>query len=83
MSTTDLPQSFYYKTPLRERIERWIETGKATKILLHPSDFFAISRANLVEKVEEEYKLEVVCLGGEASLKKWIKESIDKSSEEE
>lgn len=75
--------SFYYKTPLHTRMTRWVETGKATKIPLHPQDYYVLSARNLVEKMEEEFKLPITCLGGEESLKKWIKESIDKSKEEE
>lgn len=70
-------------TPLSERMDRWAESGKATKLPLHPQDYYALARANLVEKVSEKYGLEITCLGGEESLKKWIKESIDKDKEEE
>ena len=76
-------ESFYYKTPLHTRITRWVETGKATKIPLHPSDYYVLSARNLVEKLEEEFKLPITCLGGEDALKKFIKESIDRSKEEE
>ena len=70
-------------TPLSERMDRWAASGKATCMPLHPQDYYALARANLVEKVSEKYGLEVKCLGGEESLKKWIKESIDKEKEEE
>jgi len=33
--------------------------------------------------MEEEFKLPIKCLGGEEALKKFIKESIDQSKEEE
>ena len=70
-------------TPLSERMDRWAGSGKATRMPLHPQDYYALARANLVEKVSEKYGLEVTCLGGEESRKKWIKESIDKEKEEE
>ena len=76
-------ESFYYKTPLHARMTRWVETGKAKSIPLHPHDFYVLSARNLVEKMEEEFKLPITCLGGEASLKKWIKESIDHNKEED
>jgi hypothetical protein len=62
---------------------RWAESGKATKIALHPQDYYVLSARNLVEKMEEEFKLPITCLGGEESLRKWIKESIDRSKEED
>jgi hypothetical protein len=75
--------SFYYKTPLHTRMTRWAESGKATKMPLHPQDYYVLSAAGLVEKMSEEFKMDITCLGGEASLKKWIKESIEKSGSEE
>ena len=41
-------------TPLSERMDRWAESGKATKLPLHPQDYYALARANLVEKVSEK-----------------------------
>ena len=72
-------------TPLAERIERWATSGKATKIPLHPQDYFALDRAGLIDKVSEKYKLDITCLGGEAGLKKWTKEHTKegRASEEE
>ena len=64
------------KTPLSERINRWATSGKAKSIPLHPQDYFALSKSNLVDKVSEKYGLEVTCLGGEAGLKNWMKDRI-------
>ena len=60
------------KTPLAERIERWAKSGKASKIALHPKDYWTLERANLIDKVSEQYGLAVTCLGGEEGLKKQI-----------
>ena len=72
-------------TPLATRIERWATSGKATRIPLHPADFWALDRAGLIDKVSAQYGLDVVCLGGEAGLKKWTKEHTKegRASEEE
>ena len=70
-------------TPLAERIERWATSGKAKNILLHPSDYYVLSSANLVEKVSEKYDLDVLCLGGDTGLKDWMKERLKKGSGEE
>ena len=70
-------------TPLAERIERWATSGKAKNILLHPSDYYVLSSANLIEKVSEKYGLDVLCLGGETGLKDWMKERLKKSASEE
>ena len=66
----------YRPTPLSERMDRWANSGKAKSMPLHPQDFFALSKANLVEKVSEKYGLEVTCLGGEKGLQNWIKDRI-------
>ena len=71
------------RTPLAERIERWATSGKATKIPLHPKDYWTLDRAGLIDKVSEQYKLDVVCLGGEAGLKKWAKENTTEGRREE
>ena len=70
-------------TPLSERLDRWAGSGLAKSLPLHPQDYYALSRANLVEKVSEQYGLEVKCLGGEKALKEWIKERIDRSGEDD
>ena len=70
-------------TPLAERIERWATSGKAKNILLHPSDFYVLSSANLVEKISEKCSLEIKCLGGDTGLKDWMKEKLRKSHDDE
>lgn len=70
-------------TPLAERIERWATSGKAKNILLHPSDYYVLSSANLIEKVSEKYGLDVLCLGGDTGLKDWMKERLKKGASEE
>ena len=71
-------------TPLSERIARWCATGKATKILLHPSDYFALSRQEgLIDKIEKQYSLPVVCLGGEEGLRNFIKDNTRNNDEED
>ena len=71
-------------TPLSDRIARWCSTGRATKILLHPKDYFALSRANgLIDKIEKQYSLPVVCLGGEEGLKQFIRDNTRNNKDEE
>ena len=71
-------------TPLAERINRWATSGRATKILLHPSDYWAISRKEgLIDKIEKQYSLPVVCLGGEEGLKNFIKDNTRNNDEED
>jgi len=70
-------------TPLAERIDRWAKSGKAKSIPLHPSDYYVLSSANLVEKISNKYSLEIKCLGGEAGLKEWMKEKLRKSHDDE
>ena len=70
-------------TPLAERIERWATSGKAKSIPLHPSDYYVLSSANLVDKISEKYSLEIKCLGGENGLKDWMKERLRKSVDDE
>ena len=63
-------------TPLATRISRWCESGKAKSIALHPQDYYTLSRKEgLIDKIEKQYSLPVVCLGGESGLKKWEKEN--------
>lgn len=73
------------RTPLSERLERWATSGKANKLALHPQDYYTLDRAGLIDKVSEKYSLDVVCLGGDAGLKKWTKEHTKegRASEEE
>ena len=70
-------------TPLAERIERWATSGKAKSIPLHPSDYYVLSSANLVEKISEKYSLEIKCLGGDTGLKDWMKEKLRKGHDDE
>jgi hypothetical protein len=70
-------------TPLAERIERWATSGKAKSILLHPSDYYVLSSANLIEKISNKYSLEIKCLGGESGLRDWMKEKLRKSHDDE
>lgn len=69
------------KTPLAERIDRWATSGLARSILLHPSDYYTLKRANLLEKIENRYSLPVTILGGEKALKEYVKESIAQGEE--
>ncbi len=70
------------KTPLYDRMVRWAESGKAKSIPLHPSDFFALSKAGLVEKLEEKFGLPITCLGGDTGLAAFMKDRM-RSQEEE
>ena len=71
-------------TPLATRIERWATSGRATKILLHPKDYWTLSRQEgLIDKIEKQYSLPVVCLGGEEGLKNFIKDNTRNNDEED
>ena len=72
------------KTPLNDRIARWVQSGRAKSILLHPSDYKIVSSAKAREKLEKKYNLEVRCLGGDEALKKHLsEEKSDEDSGEE
>lgn len=62
------------KTPLAERIERWATSGLAKSLPLHPQDYYILSRANLLEKIENQYSLPITVLGGETAYKEYVKE---------
>ena len=71
-------------TPLAERIDRWATIGRATKILLHPRDYWTLQRKEgLIDKIEKQYSLPVVCLGGEEGLKNFIKDNTRNNDEED
>ena len=71
-------------TPLAERIDRWATSGRATKILLHPRDYWTLQRKEgLIDKIEKQYSLPVVCLGGEEGLKNFIKDNTRNNDEED
>lgn len=71
------------RTPLAERIDRWATSGKATRIPLHPSDFWTLARAGLIDKVSEKYKLDITCLGGQNALNKFLSENTKEGNEED
>lgn len=62
-------------TPFEERIERWVATGNATRILIHPEDWDTLSNRKR-EKLEAKHNLPVVCLGGERGYREWAKRNI-------
>ncbi len=68
-----------WQVPLLERIDRWVQTGKAKSILLHPRDYFVLSKAGHLGTISEKYELDVLCLGGESALKEFVKEKMDES----
>ena len=69
-------------TPLADRIDRWATSGKATKILLHPEDYLKLSDSKR-EKIEKQYNLPVIALGGERGLQDYLKRSMSKEEREE
>ena len=62
-------------TPFEERIERWVATGNATRILIHPEDWDKLSE-NKRKKLEAKYNLPVECLGGERGYFEWMKRNV-------
>jgi len=72
-----------FAQPLPERIARWVESAptKLTRILLHPEDFLSMSQSKR-EKVETQYNLPIVILGGRVSLLKYIAEHSNREDTE-
>jgi|TARA_B110000879_G_C11175151_1_gene515591 hypothetical protein len=68
----------FLSTPMKERIDRWATSGRATQILLHPSDFLRLSEQKKTA-IEQKYNLPVTVLGGTESLKNYIKTSKESS----
>ena len=62
-------------TPFEDRIDRWVSTGNATRILVHPEDWDTLSKTKR-EKLEAKYNLPVECLGGERGYVEWMKRNI-------
>jgi hypothetical protein len=71
------------KKPLNDRIERWVESAPTTlsRILLHPEDFLSISQSKR-DKVEAQYNLPIVILGGRIALLKYIADHSDREETE-
>jgi hypothetical protein len=49
---------------------------------LHPQDYYTLSKAGLVEKMEEKFRLPIICLGGESGLAAFMKDRM-RSQEDE
>ena len=62
-------------TPFEERVERWVATGNATRILVHPEDWDKLSDHKR-KKLEAKYNLPVECLGGERGYFEWMKRNV-------
>jgi len=62
-------------TPLAERIDRWATSGKAKSIPLHPSDYYVLSSANLVDKISEKYSLENILSRSNV----WVERMVSKT----
>jgi hypothetical protein len=69
-------------TPLMDRIDAWATSGKATKILVHPEDWDRLSETKR-EKIEAQYNLPVVCLGGEKAYLDWKHRTKSEEQKEE
>ena len=65
----------HVKEPLLTRIARWAMSGKATKILLHPSDYAILEKSGRMSAIEERFSLPVVCLGGEEAMARFLAEN--------
>ena len=72
-----------FTQPLPERIARWIDFAPTTlsRILLHPEDFLSMSQSKR-DKVEAQYNLPIVILGGRIALLKYIAEHSDREATE-
>ena len=72
-----------FTQPLPERIARWIDFAPTTlsRILLHPEDFLSMSQSKR-DKVEAQYNLPIVILGGRIALLKYIADHSDREETE-
>ena len=70
------------KPSVEDRIQRWVDTGKATKILLMPEDYVKVQKKK--EAIEEQYKLPMTILGGKAAMNTFLRlsEEIEKDERE-
>ena len=69
-------------TPLMDRIDAWATSGKATKILLHPEDWDKLSESKRA-KIEAQYNLPLVCLGGQKAYIDWKHRTKSEEDREE
>ena len=63
-------------TPFEERVDRWVATGNATRILVHPEDWHTLSDTKR-EQMEQKYNLPVEVLGGQRGYFEWMKRNVD------
>ncbi len=71
----------HVKTDLLSRIRRWTQQTRATKILLHPSDYKILQNAGRQEAIEQGFNMKVECLGGEEALARFIAGQKDEGEE--
>ena len=69
-------------TPLMDRIDTWATSGKATKILLHPEDWDKLNESKRA-KIEAQYNLPVICLGGQKAYIDWKHRTKSEEDREE
>ena len=67
-------------TPFEERVERWVATGNATRILVHPEDWDKLSDSKR-EQMEQKYNLPVEVLGGERGYADWKRRNVSGAEE--
>ena len=72
MKADYVPFGIWWPTPLRERIDRWATSGKATCIPLLPEDYVKLSDDRRAA-TEAKYNLPVTILGGQEALDKYLK----------
>ena len=80
MNADYIPFGLWWPTPLRERIDRWATSGKATCIPLLPEDYVKLSDDKRVT-TEAKYNLPVTILGGQTALDEYLKKD-DEDKEE-
>ena len=61
--------------PFEERVDRWVATGNATRILVHPEDWHKLSDTKR-EQMEQKYNLPVEVLGGQRGYFEWMKRNV-------
>lgn len=68
-------------TPLEERIDRWATSGKANRIVLHPSDYIKLSDTKR-ETIAAKYNLPVEVLGGDRAIGEFLSRNKNEEKRE-
>ena len=73
MNANYVPFGIWWPTALKDRIDRWATSGKASCIPLLPEDYVKLSDDKR-EATEARYNLPVTILGGQKALEDFLKQ---------